>query len=106
MEGICGIAREGNGALSDRGRLHGPDPSGPTGRPSPRCHHGTEHRGGLVELRRSRPASRGLDARVDRDRVAVVGHSWGAQTAGALLAARVLDTEGNPGEDFSYPAVK
>jgi predicted dienelactone hydrolase len=48
----------------------------------------------------------GLAARVDRDRVAVVGHSWGAQTAGALLGARVLDTEGNPGEDFSHPAVK
>ncbi|MEV6832823.1 alpha/beta fold hydrolase [Amycolatopsis sp. NPDC051102] len=48
----------------------------------------------------------GLNARVDRDRVAVVGHSWGAQTAGALLGARVLDAEGNPGEDFSHPAVK
>ncbi|MER7672328.1 chlorophyllase [Kitasatospora sp. NPDC096128] len=48
----------------------------------------------------------GLAIRVDRDRVAVVGHSWGAQTAGALLGARVLDTEGNPGEDFSHPAVK
>ncbi|MER5432360.1 alpha/beta fold hydrolase [Streptomyces sp. NPDC002588] len=48
----------------------------------------------------------GLTTRVDRDRVAVVGHSWGAQTAGALLGARVFDTEGNPGEDFSHPAVK
>ncbi|WP_410566997.1 alpha/beta hydrolase family protein [Amycolatopsis sp. cmx-4-61] len=48
----------------------------------------------------------GLTTRVDRDRVAVAGHSWGAQTAGALLGARVLDAEGNPGEDFSHPAVK
>ncbi len=48
----------------------------------------------------------GLPERVDRDRVAVVGHSWGAQTAGALLGARVFDTVGNPGEDFSHPAVK
>jgi predicted dienelactone hydrolase len=48
----------------------------------------------------------GLTTRVDRDRVAVAGHSWGAQTAGALLGARVLDTQGNPGEDFSHPAVK
>jgi predicted dienelactone hydrolase len=48
----------------------------------------------------------GLPARVDRDRVAVVGHSWGAMTAGTLLGARVLDAEGNPGEDFSHPAVK
>ena len=48
----------------------------------------------------------GLSPRAARDRVAVVGHSWGAQTAGALLGARVLDTAGNPGEDFSHPAVK
>ena len=48
----------------------------------------------------------GLPARVDRDRVAVAGHSWGAMTAGTLLGARVLDAEGNPGEDFSHPAVK
>lgn len=46
-----------------------------------------------------------LEARVDRDRVAVVGHSWGAQTAGALLGARVFDAEGIPGEDFSHSAV-
>ncbi|CAL9609341.1 hypothetical protein SUDANB108_05622 [Streptomyces sp. enrichment culture] len=48
----------------------------------------------------------GPAARADRDRVAVAGHSWGAQTAGALLGARVLDAEGNPGEDFSHPAAK
>ncbi|QMU72781.1 chlorophyllase [Streptacidiphilus sp. P02-A3a] len=47
----------------------------------------------------------GLDARVDRGRVAVVGHSWGAQTAGALLGARVFDADGVPGEDFSHPSV-
>ncbi|MEW2066329.1 chlorophyllase [Streptomyces sp. NPDC007346] len=47
----------------------------------------------------------GLETRVDRGRVAVVGHSWGAQTAGALLGARVLDADGVPGEDFSHSAV-
>ncbi|KOV12663.1 chlorophyllase [Streptomyces sp. XY431] len=47
----------------------------------------------------------GLEARADRGRIAVVGHSWGAQTAGALLGARVLDADGVPGEDFSHPAV-
>jgi len=47
----------------------------------------------------------GLEARVDRERIAVVGHSWGAQTAGALLGARVFDADGVPGEDFSHPAV-
>lgn len=48
----------------------------------------------------------GLAERVDQDRLAVVGHSWGAQTAGTLLGARVLDADGIPGEDFSHPAVK
>ncbi|MEU4031295.1 alpha/beta hydrolase family protein [Streptomyces anulatus] len=47
----------------------------------------------------------GLETRVDRERIAVVGHSWGAQTAGAILGARVLDADGVPGEDFSHPAV-
>ncbi|MFG2720582.1 alpha/beta hydrolase family protein [Streptomyces sp. NPDC048416] len=46
-----------------------------------------------------------LEIRADRDRVAVVGHSWGAQTAGAVLGTRVLDADGIPGEDFSHPAV-
>ncbi|MFC9977456.1 alpha/beta hydrolase family protein [Spirillospora sp. NPDC127200] len=47
----------------------------------------------------------GLAGRVDRSRVAVAGHSWGAQTASALLGARVLDSEGAPGEDMSDPRV-
>ncbi|MBQ1081272.1 alpha/beta fold hydrolase [Nocardiopsis sp. B62] len=46
-----------------------------------------------------------LENRADRDRVAVVGHSWGAQSAGALLGARVLDADGTPGEGFSHAAV-
>ena len=47
-----------------------------------------------------------LGIRADHERVAVAGHSWGAQSAGALLGARVLDADGVPGEDFSHPAVK
>ncbi|WP_426497776.1 alpha/beta hydrolase family protein [Streptomyces sp. D54] len=47
----------------------------------------------------------GLETRVDRERIAIVGHSWGAQTVGAVLGARVLDADGVPGEDFSHPAV-
>lgn len=47
----------------------------------------------------------GLDTRVDHDRVAVVGHSWGAQTAGTLLGAGVLDPD-SKGEDFTHAAVK
>ncbi|WP_211192159.1 chlorophyllase [Actinoplanes sp. TBRC 11911] len=54
----------------------------------------------------------GLDARIDHDRIAAAGHSWGAQTAGhswgaqtvgTLLGARVLGTDG---EDFTHPAVR
>jgi dienelactone hydrolase len=47
----------------------------------------------------------GLSGRLDRDRIAVAGHSWGAQTASTLLGARVLDSDGVPGEDLSDPRV-
>ncbi|HEU5029911.1 MAG TPA: chlorophyllase [Spirillospora sp.] len=50
-------------------------------------------------------AAPGLAGRVDRRRVAVAGHSWGAQTASMLLGARVLDAGGVPGEDMSDPRV-
>ena len=43
----------------------------------------------------------GLTGRLDRSRVAAVGHSFGAQTAGMLLGARMLSPEGEPGEDLS-----
>lgn len=48
----------------------------------------------------------GLDTRIDHDRVAAVGHSWGGHTVGAVLGARVLDANGTPGEDFSHPKVR
>ncbi|MBY8882122.1 alpha/beta hydrolase family protein [Actinacidiphila acidipaludis] len=47
----------------------------------------------------------GLAGRLDHDRIAAAGHSWGAQTAGMLLGARVLDADGTPGEDLSDPRV-
>ncbi|UWE10332.1 alpha/beta hydrolase family protein [Actinacidiphila bryophytorum] len=47
----------------------------------------------------------GLGGRLDRTRIAVAGHSWGAQTASTLLGARVLDSHGVPGEDMSDPRV-
>lgn len=47
----------------------------------------------------------GLGGRVDRSRIAVAGHSWGAQTASTLLGARVLDSDGSPGDDLSDPRV-
>lgn len=58
---------------------------------------------GLDALEASVP---GLAGRLDRDRIAVAGHSWGAQTVSTLLGARVLDSDGVPGEDMSDPRVK
>lgn len=48
----------------------------------------------------------GLAGRVDRDRIAVAGHSWGAQTASTLVGARVVDADGIPGESMSDSRVK
>jgi dienelactone hydrolase len=48
----------------------------------------------------------GLTGRVDKERLAVAGHSWGGQSAGMLLGARVLDAQGQPGEDRTDPRVK
>ncbi len=50
-------------------------------------------------------AAPGLSGRLDRSRIAVAGHSWGGQTASTLLGARVLDSDGRPGEDLSDPRV-
>lgn len=43
----------------------------------------------------------GLTGRADHTRIAVAGHSWGAQTAQTLLGARILDKNGHVGEDLS-----
>lgn len=43
----------------------------------------------------------GLGGRVDRTRIAVAGHSWGAQTAQALLGARIMGEGGQVGKDMS-----
>lgn len=48
----------------------------------------------------------GLAGRVDHDRIAVAGHSWGAQTASTLAGARVGDADGIPGESMADPRVK
>ncbi|AEW98976.1 alpha/beta hydrolase family protein [Streptantibioticus cattleyicolor] len=48
----------------------------------------------------------GLAGRVDHDRVAVAGHSWGAQTASTLVGARVLDADGTPGASMADPRVR
>lgn len=43
----------------------------------------------------------GLAGRMDHSRIAATGHSWGGQTAQALLGARILDEAGEAGEDMS-----
>ena len=48
----------------------------------------------------------GLGGRLDRSRIAAAGHSWGAQTASTLLGARVLGSDGEPGEDMSDPRIR
>lgn len=48
----------------------------------------------------------GLHGRLDRSRIAAVGHSYGAQTTGMLLGARVIDPDGSLGEDMSDPRIK
>ena len=58
---------------------------------------------GLDVLEASVP---GLNGRVDRNSIAIAGHSWGAQTASTLLGARVLDSDGKPGEDMSDPRIR
>jgi dienelactone hydrolase len=47
----------------------------------------------------------GLAGRLNHDRIAVAGHSWGAATASALIGARIVDLDGNVGEDMSDPRV-
>jgi pimeloyl-ACP methyl ester carboxylesterase len=59
----------------------------------------------LDELDTLEAAVPGLAGRLDRDRIAVAGHSWGAQTASMLLGARVLDADGVAGEDLSDPRI-
>ncbi|NKQ56968.1 chlorophyllase [Amycolatopsis sp. K13G38] len=48
----------------------------------------------------------GLAGRIDRDRIAAAGHSWGAQTASTLGGARVIDADGTPGESMADPRVR
>ncbi|WP_082458646.1 alpha/beta fold hydrolase [Pedobacter sp. Leaf216] len=48
----------------------------------------------------------GLKGRTDRNRIAAVGHSFGAQTTGMLLGARIIQPDGKPGEDLSDDRIK
>jgi len=48
----------------------------------------------------------GLKGRIDTTRIAAVGHSFGAQTTGMLLGARIIGPDGISGEDMSDPRIK
>ncbi|MBL0885269.1 alpha/beta hydrolase family protein [Myceligenerans indicum] len=43
----------------------------------------------------------GLAGRVNHEQVVAAGHSWGAQTVQMLLGARILDSTGQAGQDYS-----
>jgi len=48
----------------------------------------------------------GLKGRVDQSRIAAAGHSFGGQTVGMLLGARIFDSDGKPGESLTDARVK
>jgi predicted dienelactone hydrolase len=48
----------------------------------------------------------GLAGRIDHGRIAVAGHSWGAQTASTLAGARVIGTDGTPGESMADQRIR
>ncbi|EDM37670.1 hypothetical protein PBAL39_14634 [Pedobacter sp. BAL39] len=48
----------------------------------------------------------GLKGRMDKSRIAAVGHSFGSQTTGMLLGARVIGADGKPGKDLSDSRIK
>jgi len=60
----------------------------------------------LDELDTIEEAVPGLKGRTDRTRIAAVGHSFGAQTTGMLLGARIIETDGSFGEDLSDARIK
>lgn len=55
----------------------------------------------LDHLDRLEDSLPGLAGRVDRSRIAAVGHSFGGHTTALLLGARVIGPDGREGEDLS-----
>ena len=47
----------------------------------------------------------GLKGRLDKSRIAAVGHSFGAHTTGLLLGSRTIQADGSLGEDMSDPRI-
>ncbi|MDV6167527.1 alpha/beta fold hydrolase [Flavobacterium sp. DG1-102-2] len=60
----------------------------------------------LNELDTIEAAIPGLKGRTDRNHIAAAGHSFGAQTTGMLLGARVIATDGTLGEDMRDDRIK
>ena len=48
----------------------------------------------------------GLAGRLDRSKIAAAGHSYGAQTVGMLLGARVRDEAGESGPSLADPRIR
>lgn len=46
-----------------------------------------------------------LHGRLDRTRLALAGHSWGATTASALIGARIVDPAGRVGPSMTDPRI-
>ncbi|MEW2304687.1 chlorophyllase [Streptomyces sp. NPDC006655] len=62
--------------------------------------------GVLDQLEAVAAAVPGLAGRIDHGRIAVAGHSWGAQTASTLAGARVVDADGTAGESMADSRVR
>jgi len=60
----------------------------------------------LDELDTIEAAIPGLKGRTDRNRIVAAGHSFGAQTVGMLLGARVIAPDGSLGESMSDSRIK
>ncbi|HMO74378.1 MAG TPA: hypothetical protein PKD99_01160 [Sphingopyxis sp.] len=60
----------------------------------------------IDELDAIEAAVPGLAGRIDRDRIAAAGHSYGGITTGMLLGARVIGADGKAGDDLSDPRIK
>lgn len=48
----------------------------------------------------------GLKGRLDKDSIALVGHSFGAQTSATLLGTRVINSDNSLSEDFTDSRIK
>lgn len=58
---------------------------------------------GLNEIEAAVPE---LEGRLDRERITVAGHSWGATTASALIGARIIGPDGSVGETMADDRIR